>query len=77
VKGGVDPYSREFVDCLSELARYIHAKHGKFPGTRATIVLPGCVQAHHLDTDFYDAHHQEGAYLPTHRDHMESWHPGE
>jgi hypothetical protein len=74
VKGGVAPYSGEFVDCLSEVARYIYAKHGKFPGTRSTIVLPGFVQAHHLDTEFYDAHYREGAYLRTHADHMERWH---
>jgi hypothetical protein len=77
VKRSARRYDRDFVDCLSEVARYIYEKHGKFPGIRSTIVLPGCVQAHHLDTDFYDAHHQDGAYLPTHRDHMERWHPGE
>jgi hypothetical protein len=74
VKKSATRYDRDFVDCLSEVARYIYDKHGKFPGIRATIVLPGCVQAHHLDTDFYDAHYREGAYLPTHRDHMERWH---
>jgi len=74
VKGSVDPYTDEFVDCLSEVARYIHDRHGKFPGTRSTIVLPGYVQAHHLETDFYDAHYQDGAYLRTHAEHMERWH---
>lgn len=74
VKGSVGSYSTDFVDCLSEVARYIHDKHGKFPGTRSTIVLPGFVQAHHLDTDFYDAHYREGAYLKTHAKHMERWH---
>jgi hypothetical protein len=76
VKGSVEPYDAEFVDCLSEVARYIHGKHGKFPGTRSTIVLPGFVQAHHLETGFYDAHHRDGAYLRTHADHMERWHAG-
>jgi hypothetical protein len=74
VKGSVSPYRAEFVDCLSEVARYIHDKHGKFPGTRSTIVLPGYVQAHHLDPDFYDAHYRDGAYLRTHAEHMERWH---
>lgn len=74
VKGSVASYSTEFVDCMSEVARYIHDKHGKFPGTRSTIVLPGYVQAHHLDTDFYDAHYREGAYLRTHAEHMQRWH---
>jgi hypothetical protein len=77
VKESVAPYSTEFVDCMSEVARYIHAKFGKFPGTRSTIVLPGFVQAHHLDTDFYDAHYNEGAYLQTHAMHTERWHGDE
>ena len=63
VKETVAPYSAEFVDCMAEVAQYIHDKHGKFPGARSTIMLPGFVQAHHLDTDFYDTHYQEGAYL--------------
>jgi hypothetical protein len=77
VRGTVAPYTAEFVDCMSEVARYIHDKHGKFPGIRSTILLPGFVQVQHLDTDFYDAHYQEGAYLPTHAEHMERWHRGE
>lgn len=74
VKRTVSAYHRDFVDALSEVARYLHAKYGKFPGTRSTIVLPGFVQAHHLDTDFYDRHYQEGAYLDTHAQHAARWH---
>jgi len=76
VRHGIEPYSEDFVDCLSEVARYIHGKYGKFPGIRSTIVLPGFVQAQHLDTDFYDAHYDPGAYLSTHADHMKRWHGG-
>jgi hypothetical protein len=77
VKETVAPYTREFLDCMAQVAQYIHDKYGKFPGIRSTVVLPGYVQAHHLDTDFYDAHYREGAYLPTHADHMRRWHDGE
>jgi hypothetical protein len=59
---------------MSEVAQYIHDKHGRFPGTFTTIVLAGFVQAVHLDTDFYDAHYQPGAYLETHAEHMRRWH---
>ncbi|HKY46973.1 MAG TPA: hypothetical protein VJQ79_03215 [Acidimicrobiia bacterium] len=76
VKETVVPYSSEFVDCLAEIAQYIYDKYGKFPGTRSTIMLPGFVQAHHLDTDFYDAYYQEGPYLETHARHFEVWHEG-
>lgn len=74
VKKTVEPYSREFVDCIGEVAQYIYEKYGKFPGTRSTIMLPGYVQAHHIDTDFYDNFYKEGAYLNTHAEHMERWH---
>jgi hypothetical protein len=77
VKVSVDPYSGEFVDCMAEVAQYIHDKYGKFPGIRSTIMLPGFVQAHHLDTDFYDAHYRQGAYLPSHAEHMARWHGGD
>jgi hypothetical protein len=70
----VEPYSREFVDCMAEVAQYIYNKHGKFPGTRSSIVLPSFVQAHHLDTDFYDKYYKEGAYLETHSKHFDHWH---
>ncbi len=74
VKKTTKPYSREFVDCMSEVARYIYDKYGKFPGIRSTIMMPGFVQAHHLDTDFYDKFYKEGAYLPSHAEHMSRWH---
>jgi len=74
MKRTVAPYSGEFVDCMSEVARYIHGKYGKFPGIRSTIMLPGFVQAHHIDTDFYDAHYRKGAYLDSHAHHLERWH---
>lgn len=77
VKRTVAAYDGDFVDCLSEVARYVYGKFGKFPGTRSTIMLPGFVQAHHLDTDFYDRHYGEGAYLETHANHMREWHGSE
>ena len=77
VKRTVAAYDGDFVDCLSEVARYVYGKFGKFPGTRSTIMLPGFVQAHHLDTDFYDRHYEEGAYLETHANHMREWHGSE
>lgn len=74
VKAGVTRYGDDFVACMGEVAQYIHDKHGKFPGTFTTIVLPGFVQAVHLDTEFYDTHYKEGSYLDTHAEHMSRWH---
>ncbi len=74
VKGSVEPYSEEFLECMTEVSEYVLKKHGTFPGTRTTMVLPGYVQAHHLDTEFYDQHHRPGAYLSTHAEHLGRWH---
>lgn len=74
IKQTVEPYSREFVDCMSEVAQYIYNKYGKFPGIRSSIMLPSFVQAHHIDTDFYDKFYKEGAYLDTHAKHFDNWH---
>ena len=74
IKKNVTPYSDEFVDCLATVAQYVYDKHGKFPGTFTTIVLPGFVQTVHLDTEYYDKYYNDGAYLQTHADHMHVWH---
>ena len=74
VKGSVTPYSEEFLDCLGEVAQYVVDTYGKFPGAFTTIVLPGFVQAVHLDLEFYDTHYRDGAYLDTHAEHMRRWH---
>ena len=33
------------------------------------------LQAHHVDPEFYDEFYKPGAYLKTHAEHMEKWHP--
>jgi len=74
VKHSVAPYDDDFVACLSEVAQYVFDTYGKFPGNFTTMVLPGFVQAVHLDHEFYDKHYQDGAYLDTHARHMRRWH---
>ena len=74
VKGSVVPYSEEIIACAGEVAQYIYDTYGKFPGTVPTIAMLMLVQAQHIDTEFYDTHYQEGAYLDTHADHMRLWH---
>ncbi|HSJ23059.1 MAG TPA: hypothetical protein VK929_00140 [Longimicrobiales bacterium] len=77
VRGSVAPFSDEFVDCMTTVADYVFSRYGRFPATVPTIALTGYVQAHHLDTDFYDEHYQPGAYLDTHAEHMARWHGGQ
>jgi hypothetical protein len=33
------------------------------------------MQAHHIDTDYYDRFFGPGAYGPAHVAHMATWHP--
>ena len=68
--------SDEGIQCVKDICRYIYDTYGKFPGTLDTMNLMFFTQAHHLDCDFYDAHFKDGAYLDTHRDHFNTWHPG-
>jgi hypothetical protein len=74
VRASVERYDDAFIDCLGEVAQYVLDTYGKFPGDFNTIVLPGYVQAVHLDTEFYDTHYREGAYLETHAEHLRRWH---
>lgn len=76
VRGGAEPHSEEFKDCVSTMAQYVYDTFGKFPGTVPSIFSVMYLQAHHLDLEFYDTHFAPGAYLRTHAEHMERWHGG-
>ena len=74
VKQGVHRYTPEFVECLGEVAHYIHTTFGKFPATTPSMYARLYAQAQHIDTEFYDEHFGEGAYLATHAEHLKKWH---
>ena len=59
---------------LGEMAQYVYETYGRFSATLPTIVLRIIIQAQHIDTEFYDAHFEKGAYLDTHVQHMARWH---
>jgi hypothetical protein len=77
VRGSAQVYSEEFKECVASMAQYIYDKFGKFPGTVPSIYTHMFLQVHHLDLDFYDHHFKPGAYLETHKRHMERWHAAE
>jgi len=58
---------------LGHLLKY-DSVFGKFPGTVPTLFIMNYVQAQHIDTEFYDHHFREGAYLRTHAAHQQRWH---
>jgi len=75
VRSAAQVHSEEFRECVALQAQYIYDTYGKFPGTVPSIFLNTYLQAHHLDLEFYDKFYKSGAYLTTHANHMERWHP--
>lgn len=63
----------DFVDCVSLMAQYVFDTFGRFPATVPAIFNLMYLQAHQIDTQFYDAHFTAGAYLNTHADHDRDW----
>ncbi|EFK07436.1 conserved hypothetical protein [delta proteobacterium NaphS2] len=74
VRKAAQVHDERFKECVALQAQYIYDTFGKFPGTVPTMFLIMYLQAHHLDTDFYDRLYKPGAYLKTHATHMERWH---
>ena len=69
-------HDAKFVDCVVTMAEYVHVTYGKFPATVPSIFSMMYLQAHRLDTAFYDTHFEPGAYLQTHARHDEVWPAG-
>ncbi len=75
IKATALPYSQAQIDCIGEMAQYIYTTYGRFPARFPTIMLRIYAQAHHLELEFYDQFFAEGAYLQTHAEHLQRWHP--
>jgi hypothetical protein len=73
VRTSAAPMGPEFVDCVVTMAEYIHDTFGRFPATVPAIFAQLYLQAHKIDTGFYNTHFGPGAYLGTHRDHDANW----
>jgi hypothetical protein len=74
VRSAAQVHSEEFRECVALQAQYILDAFGKFPATVPSIFLITCLQAHHLDLEFYDRFYKPGAYLKTHAEHRARWH---
>jgi len=59
---------------VTQQAQYVYDTFGEFPGTVPSIFTMIYLQAHHLDTEFYDHFYRPGAYLETHAHHRSAWH---
>jgi len=73
IRASAVPIDDAFVDCVTVMAHYVYDKFGRFPATVPAIHTLMYLQAHQLDTDFYDKHFAEGAYLRTHAMHDQNW----
>lgn len=73
VRGSGVPINEEFIDCVATMAQYVQDTFGRFPATVPAILTLMYLQAHKLDTDFYDEHFTPGAYLNTHAKNEQNW----
>jgi hypothetical protein len=63
----------EAVEIATIMADYVLSTFGRFPATVPPVFIKTYLQAHRLDTEFYDTHHAPGAYLRTHAEHDLNW----
>lgn len=57
-----------------ETCRYIWDTFGTLPATVPPMALYIYAQAQHIELEFYDKYYRGGAYLKTHKEHMDRWH---
>jgi len=75
IKASAQPYSQAQIDCIGEMAQHIYRTYGRIPAHFPTILLRIYTQAHHLEQGYYDQFFGPEAYLNTHAEHMQRWHP--
>jgi hypothetical protein len=73
-RAGTVRLSAEGLACTKAICNYIHYTYGRFPGGTDAMHLMWVMQAHHIDTDYYDRLFGPGAYGPAHAAHMATWH---
>lgn len=73
IRGSASPINDQFVDCVTTMAQYIYDNFGRFPATVPAIYTLMYLQAHKIDTSFYDKYFTPGAYLRTHAEHTQNW----
>jgi hypothetical protein len=74
IRQSARPFDPRFRECIALQAQYMFDTFGKFPATVPSVFTLMYLQAHHLDLEFYDHKFSPGAYLNTHKEHLERWH---
>ncbi len=62
------------LEATKAFAQYLWETYDRFPVTIDPMEMNIWLQAHHLETDFYDEYYQPGAYPQSVKDHMAVWH---
>ncbi|MCW8086888.1 hypothetical protein [Sabulicella glaciei] len=73
VRSSAAPIDAEAIEIATVMSEYVFSTFGRFPATVPAVFLKTYLQAHRLDTEFYDRHHAPGAYLRTHARHDRNW----
>ena len=73
VRSSAAAFGPDAIECVTVMADYIYETFGRFPGTVPAIFTLMYLQAHKLDTGFYDTHFAPGAYLRTHAEYARNW----
>jgi hypothetical protein len=74
-RSGTVEITEEGIACTKSICNYIYETYGRFPGSLDAMHLMWFLQAHHLDTHYYDRFFRPGAYGRTHAAHLATWHP--
>jgi len=64
----------EVVQMTKDLCNYIYTTYGRFPAQLDAMNMCMWLQAHHLETEYYDRFMQPGAYHDAIAHHMQTWH---
>jgi hypothetical protein len=73
-RAGIVRISADGLACTKAICNYVYDTYGRFPGSTDAMHLMWVMQAHHIDTDYYDRFFGSDAYGPTHAAHMAGWH---
>ncbi|MFG1377720.1 hypothetical protein [Xanthobacter autotrophicus] len=73
VRSSAAPIDAEAIEITTTMADYVFRTFGRFPATVPAVFLNTYLQAHRLDTEFYDTHFGPGAYLSSHAEHDRLW----
>lgn len=74
VRRSAQVHDERFRQLLALQAQYMFDTFGKFPATVPSVYILMYLQAHHIDTEYYDRLFTPGAYLSTHANHHKVWH---